>query len=548
MKKHVIMFLISVILLINPVFSQQNDVVFDDMNDELEVIQMADAFSKRDLEKASSHLRKALIYQPEKNSYYLYLSIMLTIGKKYDDAISFLNKVDNNDPYKYLYLIHSTIAKNGYNKDVRELLLKIKSIFESKTVQFDESHLLYYSVLSYFLKEKELSKQFFDEAIKKNRDILSARYYIEPARDIAYHVYMKLASDKDIYYYNSLATIKLRFMDINSAISELNQSLKLDKQNPTADKLLSDAYILKGDFESALKHLKLADKYFFNNEDIYANYYTIYKKRDAKERLELCRSLLNQNASSFFVTFCIAESYLELKEIPKAKYYADFLLQKDSDGMETNLLMGDLIYKEQELIGEKLEKGELTEEQVDRMEESLKDPMEFYFKALIKKPFDYEVISRIYRGLLDVELKNSDGSDKESFEDPELLNLESTEAAWYREALRDYEKSLAQKAKEESLVEYYSKFSKYLVDNDETAKRDLKYFKSFSTMEKYLTYLETKKDEDFQAFMTIFHKKYMDLAAKDHSFNEIKRSIPMEEGKEIEYTKFFPFVPADYFE
>lgn len=548
MKKHAIMFLMSVMLFTNPLLSQKEDVIFDDMDDEIEIIQLADAFSKRDLEKGSSHLRKALLYQPEKKNYYLYLSIMLTMGKNYDDALSFLAKVDDSEPYKYLYLTHLTIAKNGYNKDVRETISKIKNIVESKKIDFEESHLLYYSVLSYFLKEKKWSQLFFDEALKKNRDILSVRYYIDPLRDISYHIYKNLTSEKDIYYYNSLAAIKMRFMDINGAISDLNESLKLDKKNPTADKLLSDAYILKGDFDSALKHLKSADKYFFNNEDIYANYYTIYKKKAPKERLELCRGLLNQNASSFFVTYCIAESYLELKDVPRAKYYVQFLIEKDPNGMESNMLMGDLIYREQELLGERFEKGELTEDQVDKLAETIPDPMEYYFKALVKKPFDYEITSRVYRGLLDLEFKSDKGSDKESFEDPEILGLESTEVGWYREALREHEKSLAQKSKEETLIDFYSQFSKYSVENSEKAKKELSYFKSYSTIQNYIKYLDSKTEDSFQIFMDTFHKKYMELAGKGHSFNEIQRVIPMEEGREIEHTKFFPFVPADYFE
>ncbi len=507
---------------------------------EISILKAADNFSKKEVSMGLSHLKNALLNSPENDYYKLYLAMLYTADNKHKESLKLLEKI-KDIPLKYFY---KTVNLISLNSDNSKLIITELENIKTKNIIFSEEKYLYLAVISYHYNQTELSKYFFDSAIKINPNLLSLMYQINPFKDIVYSVYENMNTDKDVYYYNSLGALQIRFKDTDSALFNLKESLKLDKNNPVADKLLAEAYISEGNNEKALEHLNKAEKFFFQNEDIFLSYYSVYKNKPAKERLEICLKGLNNINSSFMLTYCVAQANYELGNYEKAKYYSDFILYQQPNNFEANLLMGDISRKLEALLNAKFDTGLISEDELDKQLSKFEEPMSFYSKAMIAKPFDFEIVSRIYEILSDIKiLKTSGGYElditNESQEniDSDLLNKIKT----------DFDKYVSEKTKEENNVKFYNHFKKYVKTKETAELKELNYLKTSKIMIDYLTYFDTPSLESYKKFMDKFSEKYIEINTRTFKSNEMYYFHELTQEHSLEQLKEFNFIIPEYF-
>lgn len=507
---------------------------------EISILKAADNFSKKEISVGLSHLKNALLNSPENDYYKLYLAIIHTIEGNHKDSIKILEKI-KDIPIKYFYKAVNIVSLNPENS---KLIISELENIKTKNIIFSEDKYLYLAVIAYNNDQLELSRYFFDSAIKINPNLLNLMYQLNPFKDIVYTIYENMENNRDIYYYNSLGALQIRFKDMKGALINLKESLILDKNNPVADKLLAEVYIFEGNNEKALEHLKKAERSFFQNEDIFLNYYSIYKNKSAKERLEICLKGLNNINSSFMLTYCVAQANYELGNYEKAKYYSDFILYQQPNNFEANLLMGDISRKLEFLLNAKFENGLLSEEEFEKELDKIQEPISFYSKAMIAKPFDFEITSRIYEILSDAEIQKLTNSYEFSITDeiqnniePELLNRIKS----------DFDKYVLEKTREENNIKFYNHFKKYVITKDIQDLKELKYLKISKTLINYLTYYNTNTSENYQIFMNNFAENYINMNLKDYKSNQIYYFHEIIEGQSFEQLKEFNFIIPENF-
>ncbi len=507
---------------------------------EISVLKAADNFSKKEISAGLSHLKNALLNSPENDYYKLYLAMLYTADNKHKESLKILEKI-KDIPLKYFYKSVNIISLNPENS---KLIINELENIKTQNIIFSEEKYLYLAVIAHHYKQTELSKYFFDSAIKINPNLLSLMYQINPFKDIVYSVYENMNMDKDVYYYNSLGALQIRFKDINGALFNLKESLKLDKNNPVADKLLAETYISDGNNEKALEHLKKAEKFFFQNEDIFLSYYSIYKDKPAKDRLEICLKGLNNINSSFMLTYCVAQANYELGNYEKAKYYSDFILYQQPNNFEANLLMGDISRKLETLLEAKFENGLISEEELDKQMSKFEEPMSFYSKAMIAKPFDFQIASRIYEILSDIKIIKNTGTyeldisdDIQENIDPDLLKKIQT----------DFDKYISEKNREENNIKFYNHFKKYVTTKDINELKELKYLKISKIMMDYLTYFDSPSLETYKNFMDKFEEKYIEVNTRAYKSNEMYFFHELTQEHTLEQLKEFNFIIPENF-
>lgn len=532
--------LLSILLLNNPVANSSDQI---GINDQAEILKTADQFSQRQIKKGLKHLNKALLYAPENKNYQLIFALFLSTAKKFTLAYKLIETLPTIREQKFYRFLNIFFLKTEPKKLLKELQKLKNDQIQSKDIP--PEHLLFLSVSAYFIKQKQLSRWFFDQAIAQEQNLLDITYQLDTFRDIIILIYNNLNVPRDIFYYNSFAKLMIRLKSFNRAQNALQKSIELEKKNPVAFKLYADIYLALGEKKQAEQYLKQAIYYLDFNKDVYHNFISINSEKPAKERIDFCSKALKFVPQSKEVMLCLARGYKELKQYQKAIYYLNFVLNKDGDNFDANLLMGDTIRDFTENLRLRYEKGYISEyELAHYSKQSQKEPTEYYIKAITLRPFDFIPTARFYREMLQVDLLNH-------FDLPfNLSEAEPKVKKQLEELLRKREAYFERKNYEDNLYKFYKLFKKYIETKDETLISQMKFLNISKTMLLYIDYLKKPSDQLFNKMMAPLHKNYIKEMIKGNVFYMLRYLHKLGKGKnsvEIEDIKFFNFLKPDIF-
>ncbi len=508
---------------------------FTDMNPEMELLKAANSISKSNIKEVHKHLSNAVLYQPKNEKNKVILAILYSSLKQYNSSLKLLRGIKNNDFasfYRYYNLYMGSTPSNfkQHYKNVTKYLVDAK---------LSKDKLMFIAVTLNSV-DKALSLSFIKKAIKIDENILDLQYVVSPYKDIVYLIYKNLSPPYDYNYYNSLAKLYLSFGDYKKAIEELNKSVKLGKKTELAYLLLSDAYILAEDYETALKFLKKAEGNLAIKEEIYLNYITIYNNtnRPKKELLAICKKGLFLSRNSLKIKYCVAKNYYELKKYDKAYLELQYILRKKLNDPDSNVLMARTVKKILEEIDQKVIDGKISAKYAKRLrtEYESKQEIDFVYRAFKARPYDFEILKLLY-GLLGIYIDDMTGVVSSSGKYSKNL---------FTEVQKEYEKNLLEKTRENEFISFYKNFKEFT-----KTKKD-EYFKKMTSLNIapiimiYANYLKSKNSNDLTLFLKQFSKNYLDVLHKPYNFNQRIYEFTLNKGV-LEYTRLFYFIIPEYF-
>lgn len=234
---------------------------------------------------------------PMKRLAYYYLGKYYFRGKKYGDAIEWLEKVESRD------LNNETLAEYKfqlaycyfYRKKLEEAGKLFKEVRNIKNK--------YYYPANYYYGYIEFEKKNFDEALESFERIKDSKSY---SKFLPYYI-------ASIYYY------KKQYNELENYLpSVMSDSLKYYAE---LNQILGQAYFEQGKYEKAVKPLAIyiAQSGKVRKEDVYQLGYAYYKSGDCNEAVFQLEQLVSQQDSvGQNALYLLGHCYMETDEKSKA--------------------------------------------------------------------------------------------------------------------------------------------------------------------------------------------------------------------------------------
>jgi len=516
----------------------------DEKEFEIYLLRASNSLSFSNYESSLFFLKKALLSAPENEDVKLYLSIFLSAGKEYLKSQILLfktKKIENSELvnfYKYYnyYFMKKDLEKEGIKKykNIRVFLLKNKD-------KLSKEKLLFLSVTSFLDNDKKSSFLFFEEAVKKDKNLLSLGYKLNFSKEIVYDIYKKLSPPYDFYYYNSLAKLEINFNDNKKAIKSLNKALENDKNNFLSKKLLAEAYLNLKDYDKSLKYFLEVKTFYNGKEDLYLNLSRIYKhKENYKKLLSTCKEGLQIIPYSKDLRYCVAEGLHKNKRFKESLFNLEYLIEQFPNSPEINFLIGIVL----EDFGKEISKEDDEYKRIAMGVNYLKNfkkPIEYYIRAFELKPISPEVIKKILGEITVLFIDKNEKLDENLKDEIKMKNN--------NHFLEYYEPFVENENIEHNNMEFYKYFIKYLNSKSESAMKEMKYLTTGSTMILYCEFLKDNNEKNFNKFMDKYARNYLKTLSLKYGFNQILYSFEFKKSnKSIEQLKVYDFILPSYFE